>query len=449
MTEPAIQVENLSKRYRIGVRSRRRDTLVGMAIEAASAPFRNLKRLSSLSRFSENEEDRADVIWAVRDVSFEVQPGEVVGVIGRNGAGKSTLLKILTRIAVPTSGEAIINGHVSSLLEVGTGFHPELTGRENVYLNGAVLGMSRKEISRKFDEIVDFSGVERFIETPVKRYSSGMKVRLAFSVAAHLEPEILLVDEVLSVGDWEFQKKCLGKMDDVARQGRTVLFVSHNQAAVTRLCERILLMEDGRLVEDGPAHEVMSVYLRAGMGSMAVQTWPDPETAPGGTVARLRAARVLDEEGCASDAVDIRRPLLLEMEYDVLQGGQLLQPNFTVWNAEEAVVAFSGVDLDPEWRNRRRPEGRYVTRARIPGNLLAEGMFTVDACLATRSPVRAQFVADAAMAFHVVDSMDGTTARGDWAGRMDGVVRPKLEWETEYQGVIRDPEPTLTRDARP
>ena len=446
MSEPAISVENLSKRYRIGVRNQRRDTLVGNAIEALSAPLRNLKRLARLSRFDENEDDRPDVVWAVRDVSFDVEPGEVVGVIGRNGAGKSTLLKLLTRIAVPTSGEAVINGHVSSLLEVGTGFHPELTGRENVYLNGAVLGMTRREISRKFDEIVDFSGVERFIETPVKRYSSGMKVRLAFSVAAHLEPEILLVDEVLSVGDWEFQKKCLGKMDDVARQGRTVLFVSHNQAAVTRLCSRILLMEHGRLVEDGPAHEVMSVYLRAGMGSMAEQSWPDPTTAPGADVARIRAARVVGEDGRVSDAVDIRRPIFLEMEYEVLQPGYLLQPNFTVWNAEEAVVAFAGVDLDPEWLDRKRPVGLYVTRARIPGNLLAEGMFTVDACMSTKRPVKAQFNADAAMAFHVVDPMDGTTARGDWAGRMDGVMRPKLEWATEYLGAGRDEESILVKE---
>lgn len=437
MSEYAIEVEGLSKRYRLGVSDHKRKTLVGNLIQGVSQPLRNLRRLSRLTQFGRGGEDEGeDVLWAVRDVSFRVKPGEVVGVIGRNGAGKSTLLKLLTRIAAPTDGQITIRGSVSSLLEVGTGFHPELTGRDNVFLNGAVLGMTRKEITRKFEEIVEFSGVERFIDTPVKRYSTGMKVRLAFSVAAHLEPDILLVDEVLSVGDAEFQKKCLGKMDDVASRGRTVLFVSHNQAAVTRLCERIILMEGGRLVEDGPAHQVMSTYLTSGLGSISERDWDRPETAPGGEVARLRSVRIVDDRDRISDTIDVRRPLRLEMEYDVLQPGHSLLPSFVLWNSEEGVIAFTSFDLDRDWRGRVRPEGRYRSTAWIPANLLNEGMHTVDVRMITQAPQIPQYGVDAAVAFHVVDSMDGTSARGDWAGGMQGVVRPALEWTTEYQGRV-------------
>ncbi|NOZ70655.1 MAG: ABC transporter ATP-binding protein, partial [Chloroflexi bacterium] len=260
MSDIAIQVENLGKRYRIGVQEERYDTLGAQMLAWLQSPLNNYRRLRSLSRFGENGQAE-DVIWALKDVSFTVKEGEVLGVIGRNGAGKSTLLKVLSRITPPTTGYVRLSGNVASLLEVGTGFHPELTGRENIYLNGSILGMTKSEIDRKFDEIVAFSGVEKFIDTPVKRYSSGMRVRLAFSVAAHLEPEILLVDEVLAVGDAEFQRKCLGKMQDVAGAGRTVLFVSHNMPAITRLCQRALLFENGRLVMEGPSDVVVASYL--------------------------------------------------------------------------------------------------------------------------------------------------------------------------------------------
>ena len=256
----AIRVENLSKRYRIGLKEDTQDSLGGAIGRFLTRPISNLRRLRRLTKFSDNGQDPDDVIWAVKDVSFEVKVGEVVGIIGRNGAGKSTLLKILSRITEPTEGYAEIKGRVGSLLEVGTGFSPELTGRENVYLNGTILGMTKKEIDRKFDEIVDFSGVEKFIDTPVKRYSSGMKVRLAFAVAAHFEPEILIVDEVLAVGDAEFQKKCLGKMGSVATQGRTILFVSHNMAAIQSLCERSILLDSGRIRTDGPSMDVIAEY---------------------------------------------------------------------------------------------------------------------------------------------------------------------------------------------
>jgi lipopolysaccharide transport system ATP-binding protein len=254
-----ITVENLSKAYRIGHKEKIPDTLVGAAKSWVRDPLRNLRNLRRLDTFSE-ENDADDIVWALRDVSFEIEQGEVLGIIGRNGAGKSTLLKILSNITEPTRGRAIIRGRISSLLEVGTGFHPEMTGRDNVYMNGTILGMNKKEIDRKFDEIVDFSGVERFLDTPIKRYSSGMQVRLAFAVAAHLEPEILIVDEVLAVGDTAFQKKCLGKMQEVSEIGRTVLFVSHNLQAVRKLSHRCVLISGGEVLMDGDPRQVMARY---------------------------------------------------------------------------------------------------------------------------------------------------------------------------------------------
>src|SRR5690348_9588702 len=261
--KPIIAVEGLSKRYRIGgrqVHNSLRDAVAALV----RSPFKSLRSNGS-----------GNTIWALDDVTFEVAPGEVVGIIGRNGAGKSTLLKILSQITRPTKGRIALNGRVGSLLEVGTGFHPELTGRENMYLNGAILGMSRTEISRKFDEIVAFAEIEKFIDTPVKFYSSGMYVRLAFAVAAHLEPEILIVDEVLAVGDVRFQKKCLNKMQDVGQQGRTVVFVSHSMAAITRLCSRTILLDEGRVLADGPTHQVVADYLNAGLGTSAEREWRD------------------------------------------------------------------------------------------------------------------------------------------------------------------------------
>jgi lipopolysaccharide transport system ATP-binding protein len=266
MSEIAIQVEKLSKRYRIGMQEERPRNLTQAIAGWVQAPFRNFRRVRGLTYFGENGHEAGseveDIIWALQDVSFEVMQGDTVGVIGRNGAGKSTLLKILSRITGPTSGRAVINGRVASLLEVGTGFHPELTGRENVYLNATILGMRKSEVDRKFDEILAFSGVEKFIDTPVKFYSSGMKVRLAFSVAAHLEPEILIIDEVLAVGDAEFQKKCLGKMGEVATQGRTVLFVSHHMAAIENLCHSAMLLDGGRLLEAGETSEIIRRYVK-------------------------------------------------------------------------------------------------------------------------------------------------------------------------------------------
>ncbi len=261
MSQLAIRVENLGKRYRIGLEEERHETLLGSMTSWLTSPVSNYRRLKDLSSFGALDEERDDVIWAVRDMSFEIQRGEVVGFIGHNGAGKSTLLKLLSRIVYPTTGSIELHGRVSSLLEVGTGFHPELTGRENVFLNGTILGMTKAEVARKFDEIVEFSGVSKFIDTPVKRYSSGMKVRLGFAVAAHLEPDILVVDEVLAVGDIAFKKKCLGKMDEVSQSGRTVLYVSHEMSTVTNLCQRAYVLNGGRIVHEAPAQDAVEWYL--------------------------------------------------------------------------------------------------------------------------------------------------------------------------------------------
>ena len=432
MSAIAIQASEISKTYRIGARVEKYRTLRDSLSRALTAPYHKA-RATFFSGCADN--GNSEVIFeALRDVSFEIKQGEVVGLIGRNGAGKSTLLKILSRITEPTSGSVEYFGRIGSLLEVGTGFHMELSGRENVYLNGAILGMKKKEIEEKFDEIVDFAEVERFIDTPVKHYSSGMQMRLAFAVAAHLEPEILLVDEVLAVGDAKFQKKCLNKMQDVSEHGRTILFVSHNMPAVTRLCKRCLLLDHGRLVKDGPSHEVVSAYLHAETGTSAKREWLDPQAAPTGGLARLRAVVVRDHQGKVNEAIDIREAVSVEMTFEVERGGSVLLPFFVFYN-EEGVMAFAANDLDPSWRGRPRPPGEYKSSVQIPGNLLAEGTLFVGAGVTAEGPTL-QFYEGDAVAFHVIDSLDGNSARGDYAGSMKGVVRPMLEWSTEFKPKV-------------
>jgi lipopolysaccharide transport system ATP-binding protein len=428
MGDIALRVEDLSKQYRIGSSREAYKTLRDTFTDVVVSSFRRAGKL--LHGRSGRAPELGETFWALKDVSFEIKRGEVVGIIGYNGAGKSTLLKILSRITEPTEGYADIYGRVGSLLEVGTGFHPELTGRENIYLNGAILGMKRVEITRKFDEIVAFAEIERFIDTPVKHYSSGMYMRLAFAVAAHLEPEILLVDEVLAVGDARFQKKCLNKMQDVGQQGRTVLFVSHNMPAITRLCERAILLEGGRVLQDGPSHQVVSTYLNSQVGTMAVREWTDPAQAPGGELARLRSVRVRTEAGQTTDVVDIRRPIGIDMEYDVLKAGYVLLPYLHFYN-EAGILAFEASDHDPTWRRRPRPAGRWVSTAWIPGNLLSEGTLLIWPCLFTLDPVTVEISVRDAVAFQVVDSMDGDSARGDWGGPITSVMRPLLKWTTQ------------------
>jgi len=416
-----ITVDNVSKRFRkgqTGYHTLREDIyeLTGRLIT-----FGGNKR-----RDSDSEH-----MWALNDVSFQVEKGERVGIIGRNGSGKTTLLRLLAGISRPTKGKITVRGRMGVLIEIMAGFHPELTGRENVYLNGAIMGMSQQEIKRKFDEIVAFSELEDFIDTPIKRYSSGMHVRLGFAVAAHLDPEILLVDEVLAVGDAAFQKKCLGKMEGTAAEGRTVVFVSHNLAAVTRLCPRAILLDDGKLLQDGLSDKVVGIYLDTGRGTKAAREWPDLSKAPGNDMVRLRAVRVRTEDGKINDAVDIRRKVGMEMEYEVLGPGYVLVPNYHVFN-EDGVRVFSALDLDPEWHRKPRLVGSYITTVWIPGNFLSEGRLTVGVGMSTVDRQRIHFYELDVVAFQVVDSPDGDGARGDYAGPFPGAVRPLLHCTTQF-----------------
>jgi lipopolysaccharide transport system ATP-binding protein len=421
VSDPAIRVEGLGKKYKLGPRESYR-TMRESLVRLGSAPARIMSRLGGKAPPPE------ETFWAIRDVSFSVAPGEVIGIIGRNGAGKSTLLKILSRITDPTEGRVTLRGRVGSLLEVGTGFHPELTGRENIFLNGAILGMARRETQGRFDEIVAFAEIDRFLDTPVKHYSSGMYMRLAFAVAAHLEPEILLVDEVLAVGDASFQKKCLNKMESVSRHGRTIFFVSHNMNAITRLCARAIMLDRGKIFEDGPAAQVVTTYLRSGLGTTASRKWEDG-SAPGNSIVRLRSARAIVEDGGVAEIFDIRRPIGLEMEYDVLEAGQVLTPNFHVFN-EDGVCVCIVSDVSPEWRRKGRPIGRYRSVAWFPGNFLAEGMLVVRVALSTMDPVVIHFDEPDVLSFTIKDSLDGDSARGDYAGPLPGIVRPLLQWQT-------------------
>src|SRR5215469_11329492 len=349
--------------------------------------------------------------WAVREVSFEVKRGEALGIIGHNGAGKSTVLKLLASITTPSAGEITINGGVAALIEVGSGFHPELTGRENVYLSGSILGMARSEIGQKLESIIDFSEIRDFIDIPVKRYSSGMYVRLGFAIAAHLEPEILLLDEVLAVGDMAFQRKCLDRVRALRREGRTIIFISHDLSAVEALCDRVLLMQRGELIADGPPGEVIGQYkalATKGTTSLFPSMGPMRELrdvdAPGDRVVRLRRVRVCGEDGATMSAVDIRNPVGIEITYDVLEGGHVLVPNVHFFN-EARLHLFVVLDLEPEWRGRPKSAGRYVSTAWIPGNFLAEGSFIVDTGISTLAPYEAHTYEKDVVTVRVFDPM--------------------------------------------
>ena len=427
MTDIALRVENLGKQYQIGPgRSGAPPLLREVLAGLVKVPFRGRAQQAG----------PGDWIWALRHVSFEVERGQIVGIIGPNGAGKSTLLKILSRITEPTEGRAEIRGRVASLLEVGTGFHPELTGRENVYLSGAFLGMRKAEIDANFSEIIAFSEIGKFADTPVKHYSSGMYVRLAFAVAAHLDPDILMVDEVLAVGDAAFQRKCLAKMEDVREHGRTVLFVSHNMSAVTRICQRALLISKGTIQQDGPAADVTTAYLLASLRIPASRAWPHVAEAPGNEVVRLHGIRVTDRGGAAVDCTDIRQAVGIEMVYEVLKPGYCLVPKYEIFN-EAGVCLFSTLGLEDRWRTRTWNLGTFSSTAWIPGNYLAEGTVLVTASIFSPEPVQTHFYSRDLVAFQVVDSLNGDGARGGWEGRMPGVVRPLLEWTTEPRGSGR------------
>lgn len=425
MNKPIIKVEGLSKRYRIGALGH--TSLRDAIADAVRAPLRSLRgeNASPENAGSPAGQPRwgASTIWALKDVSFEVAPGEVVGIIGRNGAGKSTLLKILSRITKPTEGRVALNGRVGSLLEVGTGFHSELTGRENVFLNGAVLGMTRREIENKFDEIVAFAETERFLDTPVKHYSSGMTVRLAFAVAAHLEPEILIIDEVLAVGDFAFQKKCLGKMNEVAKHGRTVLFVSHDLSAVNALCERAILLHEGALVMNGPTREVSSYYLNTANKLYSPITWVDFPPRESDEIQLQRAG--IEQRGLNTSAVDCREPFTILFEYE----NKKLLPDsrfFIVIRNAKGDIVFTTSDYDvitEEAANRRL--GNFQSGVVVPGGFLKAGSYygTVGADIKND---RVIFAENDVLSFEVFESGDDTLAERH---KRVGLVAPLLRWQ--------------------
>ena len=409
--KPIVRVQGLSKQYRIGVRRASNDTLNETISRKVRSPWTLIKRTGDL---------RHEIIWALKDVSFEVEPGEALGIVGRNGAGKSTLLKILSRITEPTSGRVQLFGRVGSLLEVGTGFHPELTGRENVYLNGAILGMKKSEIGRKFDEIVAFAEIEKFIDTPVKWYSSGMHTRLAFAVAANFEPEILIVDEVLAVGDGPFQKKCLGKMGEISRAGRTVIFVSHNMMAIEALCNRVLWLVGGELVEEAETEKVVSDYVNTGVDVSTEKAWDNPSTAPGDQLIKLHSAKLRSLTQQNPGEISIGAPIELQFEFWNYQADATL--SFTIHlltvHGVEVFAAFSGL--------KSRPRGLVRETIKIPANFLNDGMYTIT-LQSGQDGVTTLYHYPEVLVFEVVDS-------GEWRGKWPGVVRPRLEWVSEDIG---------------
>ena len=378
-----------------------------------------------LSKFPISDLPASKEFWALRDVSFDVQPGEIVGIIGRNGAGKSTLLKILSRITEPTGGEIVMRGRVASLLEVGTGFHADLTGRENIFLNGAILGMNKAEIRGKLDEIIAFAEIEKFVDTPVKRYSSGMYMRLAFAVAAHMEPEILIVDEVLAVGDAEFQKKCLGKMQDVSRGGRTVLFVSHNMAAITRLCQKAFLLDRGSIVARGTADSVVNEYHHTGKGDEAAYV-PDPATKPpGNDIITLSSVRVVGTDGTRGPNFGSGTGINIEIVYKILKPVRGLRTGFHLLGPDGTII-FNAADTDPdegEGSARMRQPGVFVSCCHIPAGFLNHGQYSIT--VGSDTAMIGNFYCEYAVTFFVVPG-GGNPARGD--GR-PGLVCPNLKWD--------------------
>lgn len=426
----SISVKNLGKRYRIGAAQTKfhygmlRDVLV----DSLTAPIRFAKSLAGGSGNGSSPKNN-NFIWALKDVSFDLDEGKVLGIVGRNGAGKSTLLKILSRVTEPTEGTVSVRGRVGSLLEVGTGFHPELTGRENIYMNGAILGMKRAEIDRNFDEIVDFSEVSQFIDTPVKRYSSGMYLRLAFAVAAHLEPEILVVDEVLAVGDAEFQRKCLGKMSDVAQQGRTVLFVSHNMSAILRLTQEAIVLKKGQLIKRAPTAEAVDFYLSSGQAESGERVWEAEEVPANSAPFKPIALRLKDRTGKVVDTVRSTEPVTVEWEYQLeapltgLRVGMYL----STMRGEYVFTAFDTDDAEQYEQFGARQSGRYISRCSIPADFFNEGRYSLGVN-ASSFGVRRYFMDENALSFNVdISGAPGT----QWPELRHGPIRPRLDWKIE------------------
>lgn len=424
MSNIVISIENLSKSYRLGQISGKTlsdDLKVWWARQRGKPnPLLEIGQQDYGNR-------EGETVWALKDVSFTVEQGEVLGIIGRNGAGKSTLLKILSRVTAPTTGQVKVSGRIASLLEVGTGFHPDLTGRENIYLNGAILGMSKTEVDRKFEEIVDFSGIETYINTPVKRYSSGMYVRLAFAVAAHLDPEILIVDEVLAVGDAGFQKKCLGKMGDVAKSGRTILFVSHNMTAIQSLCKQVMWIDNGIVCQKGVADEVVTEYLHTAYRSVMEKLWPDRSIAPGNDRVRFRSARiVLAEQAMKNfEVITVETPLDIEFEYWNMVPDLMINLSLHLYNLEGTCVLNVGTMA------KRYPIGLIRAVCHIPGNFLNDETYRI-MIMAVQDQSFAITKVDDILIFEVRE----IERTGGWHGKWGGLVRPTFEWKEEFVSSI-------------
>lgn len=435
MSDIAIKVEGLSKQYRlgeIGTGTISHDLNRWWArMRGKEDPFARLGEVNDRT-----SKGNSDYVWSLRDVDFEVKQGEVLGIVGRNGAGKSTLLKVLSKVTTPTTGRVKIRGRMAALLEVGTGFHPELTGRENIFLNGAILGMTKAEIRSKFDEIVDFSGVERYIDTPVKRYSSGMYVRLAFAVSAFLEPEILIVDEVLAVGDAEFQKKCLGRMGDVSRNdGRTILFVSHNMAAVSNLCSSSIFMRNGSLQSMGPTDRIIEEYIAFGKFSVGEVTAPDIIVTKRCSSASFHAVRIV-ANGEITSSIDISHEVRVEMEYDILRDQAVVFPSIhlldnigtcilTTFNGTSAVT-----QSDPFF-GRPLKKGRYKSVLIIPGSFLNDKTYTISVFLVPEDATD-MGIAEDVLSFSITDTGE---MRKEYGGEWWGLIRPKMAWHTSFLGA--------------
>jgi len=425
MEKPIISVKNLGKRY-----------LLGLGGGERYRALRDVMSNSVKNLFKRNNANKnLREIWALKDINFDIRAGEKVGIIGRNGAGKSTLLKILSEITEPTEGEVRIYGRVASLLEVGTGFHPELTGKENILMNGAILGMRRAEIKNKFDEIVAFAEIEKFLDTPVKRFSSGMSMRLAFAVAAHLEPEILLIDEVLAVGDAQFQKKCLGKMEDISRGGRTILFVSHNMASIANLCQRTILLNAGQMEMDDYSQKVIQHYMEKISKVSGEIIWSDPGKAPGNDIVRLHAVRILQDgqNGPTSD-VDISKDVFVQIAYwNLLEGAKLFAEIILKDQQNTYIFASSNHEYvsltDDAWYGKPQPKGLFQSVCRIPGNFLNEGVYYITAIVG-KAVAEIQISEDGVIAFNVQDT--GEMRKAGLYGTWGGVLRPRLAWHTEY-----------------
>ena len=429
MSETAIKFENISKEYRLGLVSTRTlshdlNRWWQVNVRGKEDPYLKIGEVNDRATKGNSE-----YVWALRDINFEVKKGDVLGIIGKNGAGKSTLLKILSKVTTPSTGSIKAKGRIASLLEVGTGFHPEMTGRENIYMNGAIMGMTKVEITRKLDEIVDFAGVERYLDTPVKRYSSGMTVRLGFAIAAHLEPEILVVDEVLAVGDAEFQKKAIGKMKDVSRgEGRTVLFVSHNMSSLKAFCDNGLLLENGVVSFSGSIINVVEKYLQSThLIDLSNNMEWEGSNAPGSNEIKIRKAYFINEGLCKVNVGYVNELLGLTFEYDVLYDIPYFTHSINIFNSEDVHV-FTSHDNNEYLSSSLVCKGKYKTTVWIYKNLLQEGEFVVSFACMRYNPFTVLFHELNILKIHVLDSKIDSSRNFNYTGELPGIVRPRLDW---------------------